>query len=155
MLLPTIGECCVDRRAVRTWLQRMRCTRHTLPHWRRSSFAFAKRTLPVCGMLATRDPPIGQQLTLKELDDDALGTSRPPRCGHRATRIESEVGMEVGHGMYYRVTPVYIQKSRWSGAPAGRSMRSALPWTKSRRPSTEGQILQNNSKNRPESGSKA
>ena len=58
--------------------------------------AFIERTLPACGLLATRDPPTGQQLTLKELADDALGTSRPPRRGHRATRIESEVGIMVG-----------------------------------------------------------
>ena len=58
--------------------------------------AFIERTLPACSLLATRDPPIGQQLTLKELADDALGTSRPPRRGHRATRIESEVGIMVG-----------------------------------------------------------
>ena len=74
----------------------MRCARHMLPHWRRPSFAFAEGTLSVCGLLATRDPPIDQQLTLKQLADDALGASRPPRRGHWATRIESEVGMMVG-----------------------------------------------------------
>ena len=58
--------------------------------------AFIERTLPACSLLATRDPPTGQQLTLKELADDALGASRPPRRGHRAMRIESEVGIMVG-----------------------------------------------------------
>ena len=71
-------------------------TAHMLPHWRRSLFAFVERTLPACSLLATRDPPTGQQLTLKELADDALGASRPPRRGHRATRIESGVGIMVG-----------------------------------------------------------
>ena len=81
--------------------------------------------MPVCGLLATRDPPTGQQLTLKELADDALGASRPPRRGRTATRLESEVGTDVGYGVYYSVTLLYTPFPLWSGRSTDRWMRDA------------------------------
>ena len=60
-----------------------------------------------------------------ELVNDALGASRPPSRDRTATRIESEVGSMVGHGMYYSVTQVYITFSLGSGESTGRWMSYA------------------------------
>ena len=115
-----------------------------LLHWRRALFAIAERIFLVCGLLATRGPPIDQQLTLKQLADGALGGSRPPRRGRWATRFESEVGNKVGYGVYYRVTLLYTRFSRWRGRSADRWMGATQAQTKICQPSTEGSILQDN-----------
>ena len=61
-----------------------------------AAMELAERVSLVCSLLATRGPPIDQQLTLKRLVDGALGVGRPPGRGRTATRLESEVGVKVG-----------------------------------------------------------
>ena len=106
------------------------CSVHHLPS--------LSASLTVCTLLATRGPPIDHQLTLKQLADDALGAGGPPKRTRTATRIESEVGIKVGYGVYYSVTLLYTPFPLWSGRSTDRRMGASLGWTKSCQPSTRG-----------------
>ena len=66
-----------------------------------------KLILPVRCLIAARNPPIGQQPALNQLVVDAFGGRRPEERGRTALRLESKVGMVVGHGVYRSVTLLY------------------------------------------------
>ena len=83
------------------------CSVHHLP-----SLSASPR---VCSLLATRDPPIDQQLTLKQLVDGAFSASRPQRRDRTATRLESEVGTNGSARACTIVSHQCIRRSR-SGA---------------------------------------
>ena len=107
------------------WQRPMQHARRTLLPWRRAQIATRKRISPVCGLLPKRTPPIGQQPAIDMLANDASGASRPPSSGRTTSRIESEVGMKVGHGMYYPDTQVYITFSLGSRSSTTRCIGAA------------------------------
>ena len=66
-----------------------------------------KLILPVRCLIAARNPPIGQQPALNQLVVDAFGGRRPEERGRTALRLEREVGVLVGHGVYRSGTLLY------------------------------------------------